>query len=122
PTGTHTVSVKGFGYRPVTRSITVTDRARVTLHVSLSSIATMLSGVVTTATGKELRRAVGGDIVVIDVDSVRNIAPIITITDILETRVPGLMVFRESGLAGAPARLRLRGSPSLATSNDPIVI
>jgi TonB-dependent SusC/RagA subfamily outer membrane receptor len=49
-------------------------------------------------------------------------APITSVTDLLEGRVPGLTVIHTSGTPGDPSRLRLRGASSLTRSNDPIVI
>jgi TonB-dependent SusC/RagA subfamily outer membrane receptor len=44
------------------------------------------------------------------------------VTDILEGRVPGLVVQRTSGAPGDPARIRIRGVSSPNLSNDPIII
>jgi TonB-dependent SusC/RagA subfamily outer membrane receptor len=43
-------------------------------------------------------------------------------TDLLETRVPGLTVVHSSGQPGSPSRLRLRGVGSISGNNDPIFI
>jgi TonB-dependent SusC/RagA subfamily outer membrane receptor len=65
---------------------------------------------------------VGNDITTINVDSVMKVAPISSVTDLLETRVPGLTVLHSSGVPGDPSRIRLRGSRSITGNNDPIVI
>ena len=84
--------------------------------------ATILSGVVTTATGVQRKMEVGSDITTLNVDSVRQVAPISSVTDLLATRVPGLTIVHSSGTPGDPARLRLRGAGSVQLNNDPIVI
>lgn len=128
PVGKQVLSVKSFGYRAQVRAVTVADSGRVVANITLAPLATMLSGVVTTVTGKQQKLEVGNDITTINVDSVMRTAPITSVTDLLETRVPGLVVQRTSGLPGAPSRIRLRGigggllPDGQGASNDPIVV
>jgi TonB-dependent SusC/RagA subfamily outer membrane receptor len=122
PVGEQVLVAKHLGYRQTAQPVTVTEGKRQTILFIMTETATMLSGVVTTATGQEERMRVGTDITVLNVDSIQNVAPISTVTDLLATRVPGLVVMPTSGIPGAPSRLRLRGVSSPSTSNDPIVI
>ncbi len=128
PLGERQLSIRLFGYRPAERTVAVVDSVRTPIRVTLMPVATALSGVVTTATGLQDRRSVGNDITVLNADSIMNVAPVTSVTDLLETRVPGLTVIRSSGIPGAPSRIRLRGvggglvDGAANTSNDPIVI
>jgi TonB-linked SusC/RagA family outer membrane protein len=122
PVGDQRLSVKMFGYKQVTRGVTVVEGTLVSLVVTLNPVASVLSGVVTTATGKQRRMEIGNDITTLKVDSIQQIAPVSTVTDLLEARVPGLQVMRTSGQPGAPKRIRLRGTSSINGNNDPIVI
>jgi TonB-dependent SusC/RagA subfamily outer membrane receptor len=122
PAGDHTLMVRLFGYRAAERSVTVTDGGRTTARILLSSVPTVLSGVVTTATGQQRKIELGNDITTINVDSVMRVARVMTVTDLLETRVPGLTVLHSSGDPGNPSRLRLRGVGSISGNNDPIFI
>jgi TonB-dependent SusC/RagA subfamily outer membrane receptor len=122
PVGDQVIIVRLFGYRPAQRTVTVTDSGRVTVRVVMVPVPTVLSGVVTTATGLQKRIEVGNDITVLNADSIMQVAPVSSLTQMLETRVPGLIVQKTSGIPGAPSRLRLRGESSLLMSDDPIVI
>jgi TonB-dependent SusC/RagA subfamily outer membrane receptor len=122
PSGKQLVIVRLFGYRPFSLAVMVREDGQTTVNVILRSSATILSGVVTTATGKQKQLEVGNDIVVLNVDSLQRVAPITSVTDILESRVPGLTVLHSSGVPGDPARLRLRGPKSITGNNDPILI
>jgi TonB-dependent SusC/RagA subfamily outer membrane receptor len=128
PVGKRIVVVKFLGYRSTLRPVVVSSQAPVTMHITLVSVPTVLSGVVTTVTGTQQKLAVGNDITTINVDSVMRAAPVTSLTDLLETRVPGLTVMRTSGVPGAPSRLRLRGigggllADGTGASNDPIVV
>ena len=122
PPGDQVLQVRLFGYRPVTRMVTVVDGERTTVRIAMASVPTVLSGVVTTATGVQRKVEVGNDITALNVDSIMRVAPITSFTDLLETRVPGLTVLHSSGEPGDPARLRLRGPGSALFNNDPVVV
>ena len=116
------LTVRLFGFKPATHTVMVTDSSRTMVHITMIPVATVLSGVVTTASGLQRKIEVGNDITTLNVDSIRQTAPISSVTDLLETRVPGLTVMHTSGVPGDPSRLRLRGAGSASLNNDPIVI
>ena len=120
--GEQVLSVKLFGYRPSERTVTVIDSEQTRVTIALAPVPTVLSGVLTTATGVQRKIEVGNDITSLNVDSIMRVAPISSVTDLLETRVPGLTVMHSSGTPGDPSRLRLRGASSVTEGNDPIVI
>jgi TonB-dependent SusC/RagA subfamily outer membrane receptor len=122
PPGDQVLQVRLFGYRPAQRTVTVVDNEQTTVRIVMVPVPTVLSGVVTTATGLQRKVEVGNDISTINVDSVLRVAPVTSVTDLLETRVPGLTVLHSSGTPGDPSRLRLRGAGSITGNNDPILI
>ena len=122
PAGDRILTARLFGYRAGLQTVTVVDSEPITIHFVLASVPTVLSGVVTTATGTQRKIEVGNDITTLNVDSVLRVAPVQTVTDLLETRVPGLTVVHSSGAPGDPSRLRLRGAGSIQLNNDPIVV
>jgi TonB-linked SusC/RagA family outer membrane protein len=122
PPGRYTVTARLIGYSPVTATVTVTDSALVELSFMLRQSPTRLTELVTTATGPRRRVELGNDITIIDADSVVRNEPVASVTDLLDGRVPGLVVQRTSGVPGDPGRLRLRGTSGVLTNNDPIVV
>ncbi len=122
PSGEHVLAVRLFGMLPTSRSISVRDGEKATINFTLKPAATQLSGVVTTATGQQRKVEVGNDITTIDVAAVIEKNPISSVTDLLSTRVPGLVVGRASGEPGAKSEVRIRGTNSLRASMEPIVI
>ena len=122
PAGDHAVTFKLLGFISATRTISVADDKRATLRVVMKASATVLSGVVTTATGVKQRVDVGHSVTVLDVDEIRKTAPVTSVTDLLIARVPGMSDLRSTGAPGDPTRLRLRGTNSMLLNNDPIVI
>lgn len=129
PPGKAVINLRLMGYRSVNRSVELEENSSLTVSVNLIPAATMLNEVVTSVAGNQRKLEIGNDVTTIDVDSVIRTAPITTVTDLLETRVPGLTVIRSSGVPGAPSRIRLRGPGGGMLSdreggptNDPIVI
>lgn len=122
PVGDRFVTARVFGHRPITEEVTVVANEVAMMRIVTAAVPNLLSGVVTTATGVQRKLEVGSDITTLNVDSIRQVAPISSVTDLLATRVPGLTVVHSSGVPGDPARLRLRGAGSIQLNNDPIVI
>lgn len=122
PAGTQLVTARMYGYRPAERTVQVTPVQKARVRIIIASIPTILSGVVTTATGTQRKIEVGNDITTLNADSILRVAPVTSITDLLETRVPGLTVQHSSGTPGDPSRIRIRGAGSIQGNNDPIVI
>ena len=122
PPGDQVLSVKLFGYRPTERRVTVVDSERSIVKIAMVSVPTVLSGVVTTVAGTQRKIEVGNDITTLNVDSIQRVAPITSLTDLLETRVPGLTVLHSDGIPGDPSRIRIRGVSSITGNNDPIII
>jgi TonB-dependent SusC/RagA subfamily outer membrane receptor len=123
PLGEYTVVARRIGYTPATQSVTVADTLiRVDVSFALVAKPTRLTEMVTTATGPKRRLELGNDITVVDADSVVRTQPVASVTDLLDGRVPGLVVQRTSGAPGDPGRIRLRGTSGVLTNNDPIVI
>lgn len=122
PSGVQTIVARIVGYRPAEVTAMVVDSQITRIDVTMRQRVDRLHDVIVTATGPQRRIEIGNDITTINVDSVMATAPIRSVTDLLETRVPGLTVQRTSGSPGDPARIRLRGIGSVNRSNDPIVV
>ncbi|MBX6331023.1 MAG: SusC/RagA family TonB-linked outer membrane protein [Gemmatimonadaceae bacterium] len=122
PSGLRVVTVRFLGYAPADREVVVPDSGYLRLQVLLRMGMTRLQDVVTTATGPQRRMDIPNDVTMINADSITATQPIASVTDLLEGRVPGLVVQHTSGAPGDPSRLRLRGASSVLRSNDPIVV
>lgn len=121
-TGAHRLSVRHLGHQAYTTNVTVKDDATTAVSIALSTTATRLNEVVTTAVGSQRRIEVGNSIAHLNVDSIARTAPVSSLTDLLSARVPGLQVVEGSGLVGSGPAIRIRGQSSVALQGDPIVI
>jgi TonB-dependent starch-binding outer membrane protein SusC len=77
--------------------------------------------VVSGTTGNQERRAQAAVVGSIDATELVRQAPITNVTQLLQSRLPGVSVVESSGVTGASARINLRGAPSINLSNQPLV-
>jgi TonB-linked SusC/RagA family outer membrane protein len=120
--GARTVSVRRIGYAPAERLVMVPDGGNIVADFALAAVASRLNEVVTTVTGPQRRLEVGNAIGVIDADSVVKSAPVTSLSDLINARVPGTQVVLNNGMTGTSPRIRIRGINSLAVSNDPLLV
>lgn len=122
PAGAHVIEVRSLGHMFVESQVNVKVGEVSSVSISLRPSATVLSGVVTTATGMQRKVELGNDITTLKVDSLIKAAPVDNLSDLLATRVPGVYAMPSSGNPGAPTKIRIRGLSSANQSNDPIII
>ncbi|HEX7120592.1 MAG TPA: SusC/RagA family TonB-linked outer membrane protein [Longimicrobiales bacterium] len=120
--GTYVVVITSIGYHADLQEVVVADGEWVRHDVALAVAPTALNEIVVTATGRQRKLELGHDITLLRADSIVANEPISSMADLLEGRVPGLIVQRSSGAPGDPARIRIRGASSPLLSNDPIIV
>ncbi len=121
PAGSYRVTARMLGHVQATKSVTIGGDSTVRLDFALIPVAATLSEVVTTGAGQQRRVELGNAIAVINADSVRKVAPVTDITDLISGRVPNVQVLASSGIVGSDPAIRIRGRSSIGGSNDPIV-
>lgn len=120
--GPVTVRIVRIGYQPATQAAVVPDGGTVVANFSATRSVTRLEEVVTTATGDLARREVGNVMATLSADKLTKEAPVTNVNEILQSRIPGVLVVQGSGQVGASSSIRIRGTSSLSLSNEPIVI
>ncbi len=121
PPGTYRVTARRVGYTPLTRTVTVADSVTAA-DFALVAAPTRLNEMVTTAVGDQRRYEVGNTISTIRADSIAPTAPIMSLTDLMSARAPGVTIEETNGLIGAGEAIRVRGQSSVVLQSDPIVI
>ncbi len=115
PSGERTVTVRRIGFTPVTRTVTVPAGAQATLDVQLAASATTLDQVVVTGTGVAAeRRTLGNAITSLDVAELTQKASVLNVTEVLQSRTPGVTVLPGSGVPGTAGEIRIRGASSIS--------
>lgn len=120
PVGQYRLRTQMLGHRPVEHAITVADGQVVTQDITMRAEAIGLDALVITGTaGQARQREVGNAISQIEVSKVQQ--PASTVSDLLQSRAPGMQVMQSSAMAGSGSMIRLRGNVSVAMSNQPLI-
>ncbi len=119
--GTHQVRVLRVGYAEQKKTLVVTAGADATLDFSLASAAFTLAPTISTATGEQRRVELGNAISQIDAAKVAETSPISNVSDMLNSRAPGVSVISGTQ-TGTGSRVRIRGTNSLSLTNEPIYV
>jgi TonB-dependent starch-binding outer membrane protein SusC len=121
PAGERQVRVTSIGYRTETQTVQVPDAGTVTVEFRLPVSAIALDEVVVTgqATGAA-RREIGTSVGSIDAATLEA-APIRSVSNLLQARVPGVNVLPGGGKSGQGTRIVLRGAASVSQSNEPLI-
>jgi TonB-dependent SusC/RagA subfamily outer membrane receptor len=113
------VRVRLVGFQPVTRPVTVAAGQSVRLTVELRQSALQLDQVVVTGAGGAVETKKLGNTIAV-VKPPEN-APIVTASEALQGREPGVVGLPSGGMTGEGSRIRIRGNASISQSNEPII-
>jgi TonB-linked SusC/RagA family outer membrane protein len=121
PAGQHEMRVIRVGYQEQKKPVTVAAGQTTEVDFALQQVVVQLQEVVTTATGEQRRVELGNAVATIDAAKVTATAPVMNLSDLLNSRAPGVVI--TSGTqTGTGSRVRIRGISSLNLGNDPIYI
>jgi TonB-dependent starch-binding outer membrane protein SusC len=121
PAGTYNVQVQMIGYSRAEQQVTVTAEQTAQVSFQLSQAAIELDALVVTGTpGATQKRTLGNSMSNINAAQIADAAPITTVAQMLTGRTPGLTVMPSTGVVGAAASIRIRGTASLSGGNDPV--
>lgn len=109
------------GYSETRQPVSVQAGQTVTVNLTLKTVPISLSAVVSTATGDRRRVEVGNAIAQIDAADIVQTRAVSNVGDLLTSRAAGVMVIPGTQ-TGAGVRVRVRGTSSIALSNNPIYI
>ena len=115
PSGQREVVARRLGYTRQTRTITVGAGVDTRVEFSMSVSATQLEQMVVTGTGGSAeRKTLGNSITTIDVAELTNKASIMNVSEVLQSKTPGVTILPGSGAPGTAGEIRIRGASSLS--------
>jgi TonB-dependent SusC/RagA subfamily outer membrane receptor len=121
PAGNVSVGARIVGYSGEVATLTLTATLPAELDFELRRSVVELDVVVVTGTGASMEvKQLGNTVGTVDMERIET-APIQTFSEALAAREPSVTVSAAGGLAGAGARIRIRGSNSMSLSNEPVV-
>ncbi len=113
PAGERQVRVRRIGFRAADQTVTVTAGATVTVNFTLAPSAAQLEQVVVTGTtGAVERRTVGNSITQVAVADLTERNSIMSVSEVLQGKSPGVTILPGSGAAGTAGEIRIRGAGS----------
>jgi TonB-linked SusC/RagA family outer membrane protein len=116
------VSVFRLGYKAARDSVVVVAGQTVTLNIKMTQSVINLSEVVVTGTaGNQERKAQAALVASVKAADVIKDAPITSVANLLQSRVPGVALSAQSGTAGTGTTIRIRGASSINLSNQPLL-
>ncbi len=117
PSGDVVLIFSFVGYE--TQEVKVGQRS--TIDVMMLPDQRQLEEVVVTGYREESRRSLPGSVAVVKSDKIQNV-PIASFDQVLQGRVPGMLVSGGSGQPGTAATVIIRGIKSLSGSNGPLYV
>ncbi len=122
PTTAREVRARSLGYQPASATFSVTGGATATVRILMTESAKALDAVVITgAVGDTRRRAIGNAVSTVNASEVIGRSSVNNVTEILQSKTPGLTLMPGSGSAGTSTNYRLRGAGSLYAGNSPTI-
>jgi TonB-dependent starch-binding outer membrane protein SusC len=122
PPGEREVRVTRLGYKGATQTVTVVAGSAVSANFQVNETAVEIEGLIVTATGQQQRqREIGNSVANISTANLE-LAPVQTLTNLLQGRAAGVVIQPTSGTSGTGARIRIRGNSSVSLDATPLVI
>ena len=122
--GAAVVRVDLIGYRSAEQPVTVVANQTATVNVQVTESAIGLDEIVVTGTSGrgQAKRTLGNSVSSVNAAAITEVgAPIQDVRQLIQGRTPGVTMMNSSGVVGAGARTRIRGSGSLTAGNEPVV-
>jgi TonB-dependent starch-binding outer membrane protein SusC len=119
--GERRIRAQRIGYQRSDQTVNVPAGAEVAVNFSLRESAVALDEVVITGRGTgTARREIGSSVASISAEALEA-APITSMSDMLQSRSPGVHILPSGGQPGQGSRILLRGVASLSQSNTPVI-
>jgi len=115
PAGQHTIRVRRLGFNPADKTVTVNAGASAQLDFLITQSATQLQNLVVTGTaGAAERKTVGNAVTQLDVSEITQKQAVLSVTEVLQSKTPGVTILPGSGAPGTAGEIRIRGTSSLS--------
>jgi outer membrane receptor protein involved in Fe transport len=120
PPGPQTVRARALGFQPEDKTVTITAGQTATVDFVVKSAAISLDEVVVTGTaGSARKREVGNSIAQVRISEAPEVSS--NVSNLLTGRVAGVSVAGNTGNSGSGSAIRLRGTTSVALTNQPLI-
>jgi TonB-linked SusC/RagA family outer membrane protein len=113
--GARSVRVRRLGFTAAEKPVTVNPGATATLDFTMAQSATQLEQLVVTGTaGAAERKTIGNSVTQLDVSDITQKQAVLNVSEVLQSKTPGVSVLPGSGAPGTAGEIRIRGSASIS--------
>lgn len=120
--GNVVVATFRLGYKTKADTLRVAAGETVTANFQLTASLVTLSELVVTGTaGNQERKAQSALVATVKASDIIKDAPVTSMSNLLQSRVPGVALSTTSGTAGTSTAIRIRGASSINLSNQPLL-
>ncbi len=120
--GTLIVAAYRLGYKTKSDTVRVGPGETATANFQLNaSLVTLTELVVTGTAGNQERKAQAALVASVTAADIIRDAPVTSLANLLQSRVPGVALSSTSGTAGTSTQIRIRGASSINLSNQPLL-
>jgi TonB-linked SusC/RagA family outer membrane protein len=121
--GTYRVRASMLGYAPLERPVSLTDGGTASADFQLVQQAQSLDQVVVVGYGTTTRRELTGAVATVSgADITNKAAPTSALSNALQGKASGVQVTTNSGVPGAGASVRIRGTNSITANSEPLYV
>ncbi|HUF27478.1 MAG TPA: TonB-dependent receptor plug domain-containing protein, partial [Gemmatimonadaceae bacterium] len=115
PAGSRVVRAQFIGYRAVDQTVDVPVGNVVRAEFALDAAAIQLSEIVVTGSPVAAeRRTLGNAVTTLDVAELSSKSTVANVTELLQSKTPGVQILPNSGAPGTASEIRVRGAGSLS--------
>lgn len=112
--GTPEVVARKLGFARRARSVSVTAGSEARADFAMTQSVTQLDQVVVTGTGGSAeRKTIGNAVTTLDVSDLTSKNSILNVTEVLQSKTPGVSILPGSGAPGTGGEIRIRGASSM---------
>jgi TonB-linked SusC/RagA family outer membrane protein len=123
PPGTQRVRARMLGHAPADTTVVVQEGQQSAVDLQLRASAIELDPIVATGYAATLKRDLTGAVSHVSAEDFKiKAAPTVTLSSGLQGKAAGIQVINNSGMPGAGARVRIRGTGSISANSEPLYV
>jgi TonB-linked SusC/RagA family outer membrane protein len=115
PAGERIIRARRIGLNAGQKTVTITAGSTITVDFTLSQSATQLEELIVTGTaGAAERKTIGNSVTQLDVAELTQKQAVLSVTEVLQSKTPGVTIMPGSGAPGTSGEIRIRGAASIS--------
>ncbi|MEP6835853.1 MAG: SusC/RagA family TonB-linked outer membrane protein [Gemmatimonas sp.] len=115
PSGSREIAARRLGFTRIARTVSIAAGSETRVDFEMLASATQLGQIVVTGTGGEVeKRTLGNSVSTVNVAELTEKTSFANVSEVLQSKTPGLTFLPGSGAPGTAGEIRIRGASSLS--------